>query len=111
MRWRALSLIPQFLWNRVRYGRYVDILIAHAPAEGIHDSPAGAHKGFGVFLQLMRWFKPRIFLHGHNHRYGPGEWHTRYAGTDVVNVHPFCIVNYSEEAVTFNNLRRQEIET
>jgi uncharacterized protein len=104
MRWHALHLFPQLLWNRARYGRYLDILIAHAPAETIHDSPDGAHKGFRVFLQLMAWFKPRLFLHGHHHRYGTARWHTRYLETDVVNVHPFCIIDYNEASIAFKNL-------
>ncbi|MBN1248292.1 MAG: hypothetical protein JXC32_11585 [Anaerolineae bacterium] len=110
MRWRALSLVPQLLWSRVRHGRYLDILIAHAPAEGIHDSRVGAHRGFRTFLQLMRWFKPRIFLHGHNHRYGPGRWHTHFEGTEVVNVHPFCIIDYDDGSVTYTNLRQQQYD-
>jgi len=100
---RALSLIPQLLLNRVLRGRYVDILIAHAPAEGIHDSPQGAHKGFRTFLRLIKQFEPRLFLHGHNHRYGQDIWHTQHQQTDIVNVHPFCIITYDGETVTVNN--------
>lgn len=111
MRLRALTMIPQLLWNRVRYGRYVDIFITHAPAAGIHDSPTGAHRGFSIFLNLIRWFRPRIFLHGHNHRYGPGEWHTKIQGTHVVNVHPFCLIDYDQGTLTFNNLRQQSLTT
>lgn len=102
---RTLSMIPQLLWARLRHGRYLDILIAHAPAEGIHDSPTGAHKGFRVFRDLIEHFKPRVFLHGHNHRYGPGKWHTELETTDIVNVHPFCMIDYNEDTVTFSNLR------
>ena len=31
------ALVPRLLLNRVRYGRYLDVLITHAPPRGIHD--------------------------------------------------------------------------
>jgi hypothetical protein len=41
MTWRAQRLILQLLFNRVRYGRYLDIFIAHSPPAGIHDGRMG----------------------------------------------------------------------
>lgn len=102
---RALKLIPQLLLNRVFRGRYVDIFITHAPAKGIHDSPQGAHKGFRTFLELIQRFEPRLFLHGHNHRYGRTTWHTQTQHTDIVNVHPFCMITYEGDTVAVNNRR------
>jgi uncharacterized protein len=101
MFWRALRLVPRLLINRVLYGRYLDIFIAHAPARGIHDQPEGAHRGFGVFRTLLRRFRPRLFLHGHNHRYGLDEWRTPFEETEVVNVHPFCICTLEQMKVTY----------
>jgi len=101
---RALRLVPQLLVNKARHGRYLDILITHSPAYGIHDRPVGAHRGFPVFVRLIDAFRPRLFLHGHNHRYGRSTWHTRHAETDVVNVHPFCIIDLDDGAVTLKHL-------
>lgn len=101
MFWRAMWLAPQLLVNRVLHGRYVDILIAHSPPKGIHDHPLGAHRGFPVFLDLMHRFKPRLFFHGHNHRYGLGSWKTRCEHTDVVNVHPFCVCDLMRDTIRF----------
>ena len=81
---------------RAIHGRYLDILITHAPAAGIHDSRQGAHRGFAVFLRLMRRFRPRLLLHGHNHRYGLAAWQTQYRETEVINVEPFCIMDYEQ---------------
>ena len=100
MFWHALSLVPRLLINRVIHGRYLDILIAHAPAEGIHDEPDGAHRGFAVFKTLMRRFLPRLFLHGHNHRVGLDQWRTRFGNTEVINVHPFCVCTLEQDRVT-----------
>jgi len=105
MAFRALRLIPQLLANRVRRGRYLDILIAHAPAAGIHDFPRGAHTGFAIFLRLIERFEPRLFLHGHNHRYGQAAWHTRHQNTDIVNVHPYRTIDFDREGMTINSRR------
>jgi uncharacterized protein len=100
MFWRALRLVPRLLINRVLHGRYLDILIAHSPAQGIHDEPDGAHRGFAIFKTLMRRFRPRLFLHGHNHRYGLDEWRTHFEDTEVINVHPFCVCSLKQDKVT-----------
>ena len=34
---RILKLLPGLLLNRLRYGRFLDILITHSPPFGIHD--------------------------------------------------------------------------
>ena len=104
MRKRALALIPHLLFNRVRYGRYLDIFIAHAPAWGIHEGEDNAHKGFKVFLDIIQRFKPKLFLHGHLHRYGLGPWHTHYQQTEIVNVHPFRIIKLEEGKVRYGKL-------
>ncbi len=92
MTWKALRLAFHLLRNRLRYGRYLDILIAHSPAFGIHDGPDWPHIGFKAFLWLMDWFKPRYLLHGHKHVYGPQATETVYNETTVINVYPYKIV-------------------
>jgi Icc-related predicted phosphoesterase len=90
MSWRSLSLLPGMIANRLTHGRWLDVLVAHAPPSGIHNGPDHAHVGFSVFLNLMRVFKPRYLLHGHQHRnYGVGPSETRYGATTVINVHPY----------------------
>ena len=95
MRWRMIKLFPQLLFNRIRTGRYVDILVAHSPPQGIHDGEDMAHKGFGVFLNFMRLFRPKLLLHGHTfpYRLTPRNA-TRYEDTMVMNVFPVRVIEW-----------------
>ena len=87
------KLVPALLRNRVRYGRWLDVLVAHSPPLGIHDQPDPAHRGFSSFLKFMEWFKPRYLLHGHIHLYRRDTVvQTRYCETEVINVYPYQIL-------------------
>lgn len=89
MRARVSRIIPTLLANRVRYGRYADVIVTHSPPYGIHDRNDRAHKGFKVFLTLMKRFKPRYLLHGHSHVWRQDEIReTVYESTTVLNVYP-----------------------
>ncbi len=94
MAYKVWRLTPALLVNRVLYGRYLDILITHAPPLGIHDGEDWPHRGFKPFLRLMARFRPRYLLHGHKHIYGPGAWRTRYMDTDVINVYPSRVIEW-----------------
>jgi Icc-related predicted phosphoesterase len=84
------AMVPWLLLNRLRYGRYLDLLITHAPPRGIHDEPDRCHTGFDAFNWLIETFKPRYHLHGHIHLYDRrAETVTRVGSTEVVNVYPF----------------------
>jgi len=90
MSYKVLKLIPSLLYHRLRYGRYLDILVTHAPPRGIHDGPDLAHRGFRIFRWFMRRFRPRYLVHGHRHVYDPREaTETRYYDTWVVNAYGF----------------------
>lgn len=89
MRARILRLVPKLLWNRVRYGRFLDILVTHSPPYSIHDGEDAAHQGFTSFLTFMRYFSPVYLLHGHKHLYNRNiVEETVYKRTMVVNVYP-----------------------
>ena len=86
-------LAPRLLYNRIRYGRYLDVLVAHSPPYGIHDKQDLPHIGFRSFLPFMRWFRPRYLLHGHIHIYRNDEiTETLYYHTRVINVYPYKIL-------------------
>jgi Icc-related predicted phosphoesterase len=86
-------MAPRLLWNRLRHGRYLDILITHAPPFGIHDGPDLCHRGFRAFLTFMRWFRPRYLIHGHKHVYRPDEvTQTSYHQTEVINTYGYRIL-------------------
>lgn len=90
MRAEVARMVPRLLMNRLRYGRYLDILVTHAPPRHIHDQPDRAHQGFEVFRWFLRTFRPRYHLHGHIHIYDPRTiTRTRFHDTDVLNVFPY----------------------
>jgi Icc-related predicted phosphoesterase len=97
MAYKVWRLIPTLLVNRVLYGRYLDILIAHSPPFGIHDGDDLPHRGFKAFLGLMARFRPRYLLHGHKHVYGMEPPRTRYRDTEVINVYPFRVLEYETQ--------------
>lgn len=84
---RVWRLAPRLMFNKFRYGRYLDVLLTHAPPLNIHNGNDYPHRGFRAFLHLMDRFRPRYLIHGHIHRsYGynvPTE--TRYGETMVIN--------------------------
>jgi hypothetical protein len=94
----VLQLAPRLLTNQVRYGRRLDIFLAHSPARGIHESADPAHRGFAAFRWLLDWAKPRWMLHGHTQfTRSPRSLRTRVGSTDVIYVPPYRILNWEEE--------------
>ncbi len=97
---RATQLAVKLLPNRLRYGRYLDIFVAHSPPFGVGDGPDPAHIGFRAFNSLLEKFKPRLMLHGHQHRY-----YGRYGmpasaqvgDTRVINVYPYQVIEWEDE--------------
>jgi hypothetical protein len=90
MREQVARMIPQLLLNRLRYGRYLDILVTHAPPRHIHDQPDRCHQGFGVFRWFLRTFRPRYHLHGHIHVYDNRTiTRTVFHETEVLNAYRF----------------------
>jgi Icc-related predicted phosphoesterase len=84
------TLVPWLLVNKLRYGRFLDVLITHAPPRGIHDGPDRCHTGFDAFNWLIRTFQPRYHLHGHIHLYDlRTPTVTRVGETEVINIYPF----------------------
>jgi Icc-related predicted phosphoesterase len=89
--WRHVyALVPQLLLNRIRYGRYLDVFVTHAPPLGVHDKSDLPHQGIKAFSWLLRTFHPAYHFHGHVHIYRPGEAReTRVGRTLVINAYRF----------------------
>ncbi len=66
---KILRLAPQLVLNKLRYGRYLDICLTHAPPFGIQDGSDRAHQGFKSFLGLIDRYRPGYLIHGHTHVY------------------------------------------
>ena len=45
----------------------VDIVVTHAPAEGLGDGEDVAHRGFAALREFLDTYKPRYLIHGHVH--------------------------------------------
>ncbi len=97
MKWRIIKLIPHLLYNKIRYGRYLDILITHAPPRGLGDGDDLCHKGFECFLWFMNKFKPKYLLHGHVHLIDLNDMRERqFASTKVINIYKNYILEDDE---------------
>ena len=90
---RIVRMIPALLWNKIFYGRYLDILLTHASPRGIHDREDPCHIGFKSFLWFMDKFKPKYLLHGHIHLYSLNERRvTQYKETTVINTYDHYVI-------------------
>lgn len=95
---RVLARVPALLFNRLLFGRAVDIVLTHAPPRGIHDRQDPCHRGFDAFLWLMRVFKPRYLVHGHVHIYDARDpRRTVYRSTTVLNASGYYLIDTGEE--------------
>ena len=73
---------------QIRKAGGVDIVVTHAPPEGVGSLDDPAHKGFQAFLAFLDKYKPQYLLHGHVHlRYSQDRTRERvYGNTQVINV-------------------------
>lgn len=100
MAWKVWQLTPALILNRLRYGRYLDILITHAPPQGIHDREDRCHQGFRVFRTFMDRFRPKYLIHGHIHIYNNLEPRvTTYGHTQVINTYGYRWLEIDQDAV------------
>jgi Icc-related predicted phosphoesterase len=93
-----IKIIPRLLWNRIFHGRFLDILLTHAPPKGIHDKSDKCHQGFESFLWFMNIFKPKYLVHGHIHLYDLTDVRsTKWKNTTVVNVFSHYIIDMRDK--------------
>jgi hypothetical protein len=98
----VLQLIPSLIYNKIRYGRYLDIFVTHAPPWGIHDCQDPAHQGIKAFRWFIKTFQPAYHLHGHIHVYSPQTiTKTKLGNTLVMNTYGYRKLVFGEE----NHLR------
>lgn len=65
----------------------VDIVVTHAPPEGLGDGEDPAHRGFASLRELLEKYHPSYLVHGHVHlRYDASLPRVRdYNGTTLIN--------------------------
>lgn len=97
MRHRILRLY----WDLFR-NKGFDILVTHAPAYQFHDGDDLPHKGFQCFIDLMEKFRPKYFVHGHNHlNYGGRAVRvSSYKDTTVINAYQSYVIDIDTPEVS-----------
>ena len=80
---RRIRRLRFMLWRT----KGVDLVVTHAPPEGLGDAEDPAHKGFAALRELLDKYHPQYLLHGHVHlRYGHDQTRVReYEGTQIIN--------------------------
>jgi uncharacterized protein len=91
---RAAGMLPRLLWNRLRHGRALDILITHSPAYGVHDEEEQAHRGLRAINWILAVARPRYHFHGHTHffRNNLEPSVTKLGPTTSMNVFPYKVI-------------------
>ncbi len=94
---KVLSMAPRLLVNKIKYKRYIDILITHAPPFGINDQKDLAHRGLKEFLKFMKKYNPAYLIHGHTSpQVREGGEMSCYHSTRVINTNPYKILEIDE---------------
>lgn len=93
MRLKIKFLQPGLRWKQWLYRRPLDIFITHAPPFGIHDGTDICHQGFKCFLNFIKEFKPRYFIHGHTHANVFSSKPEQYGETQIISVYGYKIID------------------
>jgi Icc-related predicted phosphoesterase len=87
---KVIRVVPKLLWNKMRHGRGLDVLVTHSPAWGVTDCPDSAHRGFKALRWLLEKFEPRYHLHGHVHQFDRSQdCKEKFNATTIINAHPY----------------------
>ncbi|MDD4012563.1 MAG: metallophosphoesterase [Sphaerochaetaceae bacterium] len=96
MKRRINALAPRLLLNKIKYGRYLDILVTHTSPRGIHDDVDLCHTGFECFNAFLDKYQPRYMLHGHMHLIDSNHRPvTQVGSTKVINVYKSYVLEIS----------------
>lgn len=91
---KVFRLIPGLMLNKVRFGRYLDIFVTHAPPWKVHDDDDLPHRGIKAFNWFNKVFQPTYHLHGHIHIYRNDiETVTQVGATIVINTYGYKVLD------------------
>ena len=87
----------------------VDIVVTHAPPEGLGDNDDHAHRGFGVLRELIDEFHPQYLVHGHVHMsYGHEiARELDHNGTKIINAYERFVLEMPETAYSEKDWKQQ----
>jgi Icc-related predicted phosphoesterase len=91
----VFRLLPQLFLNRLRFGRFLDIFVTHAPAWKIHDAEDQPHQGIKAFRWFDRVFQPSYHFHGHVHLYRQDAVKLTFLGkTKILNTYGYQVTAF-----------------
>ena len=94
MKFKLIKMIPALLFNKIRYGRYLDIFLTHASPKDIHDKDDPCHRGFNCFRWFLKRFKPKYMIHGHIHLYDIQDIRcSRFEQTTIINAYSHFVLD------------------
>ncbi len=102
MKFALLKMVPGLIWNKIRWGTYLDIFLTHASPRHIHDKEDPCHQGFECFNTFIKKFSPRFLIHGHIHLYDANEEritevkNSSGKNTLVVNAYSHIVLDFEE---------------
>lgn len=87
-----MDLRVKKLWFKLWRSRKIDILVSHAPALGLGDGSDLCHTGFISFRKLLDKYRPKFFVHGHQHMsYKDQKRLLLYKDTTIINSEGYYI--------------------
>ncbi len=90
---KLLKMVPKLIYNKLKYGRYLDIFMTHASPRHIHDHEDQCHLGFECYNWFLQQFKPVYMVHGHIHLYDLREERIgKYYDSTVVNAYAHYVI-------------------
>ena len=93
MKFKLLKMVPRLIYNKIKYGRYLDIFMTHASPRHIHDHEDPCHLGFECYNWFLERFKPTYMVHGHIHLYDLREERIgQYYDSTVVNAYAHYVI-------------------
>ena len=85
----------------------VDVVVTHAPPQGLGDGDDPAHWGFKALRELLDQYHPTYLLHGHVHMsYGQTERVREYNGTTLINTCERYVLEIPDRVVKPRNINR-----
>lgn len=105
----VFSLVPGLFFNKLRYGRYLDVFVTHASPWKIHDMDDRPHRGAKAFRWLIDVFQPSYHLHGHIHVYRSDTvTETTIGKTKVINTFGYRETNIDTLSLWLRHQQEQE---
>ncbi len=86
---RIILNLGCLLWGKL------DIMVTHTPPRRINDREDFTHQGFEVFHKILKYFKPKLWIHGHIHLVSHMDTQETIIGdTRIINAYGYKVVEY-----------------